>query len=279
MAEELGLPKDLIVVAGGFDQATAALGAGIKDKGIFSLGMGTVLCSHWMIDDFEKIKTNDYVYCNYLIKNKFFGLLVSLNGCGILNWFIDNFASKEKDKYKSEIFNYFNSRLDSNPSNLYFLPHFIGAPAPHNDPNSKGVIIGLKLDSNKDEILKSIYEGLSFDIRQNYENLMIKNDFKINEIRAVGGGSRSEIWVQILANVLNIKFYLLEIDEGGCLACAMLGAVAVGDFKNTSEAIDNFISIRKKIYPEKEKVGLFNEKFEYYKEIYPSIKKINHTLT
>lgn len=220
-------------------------------------------------------KINDYVYSNYLIKDKYFGITFSLNGSGVLNWFIDNFAGREKDKYKGDIFNYFNSRLDSNPSDFYFLPHLLGAPAPYNDPGSRGAIIGLKLGSSRDEILKSIYEGMSFDLKQSLDDLISKNGFKINEIRAIGGGSRSG---QIMANILNIPFCLLEIDEGGCLACAMLGGVAIGDYRDIYEAMDNFIRIREKIYPEEKKAGLFNEKYKSFKEIYPAIKKINHSM-
>ncbi len=278
VASGLNLPKDLIVVAGGFDQATAALGAGVANEGIFSLGMGTVFCSHWMIEDFKKIDTSDYVYCNYLIKNKFFGLLVSLNSCGITNWFFDTISGKEKDLYKNDVYNHFNSAMDSYPSKLFFMPHFTGGQNPYNDPGSKGVLIGLNLKTEKKEILKSIYEGIAFDLRLNYENLIEKTDFKINEIRAVGGGSRSEIWVKILANILNVKFSLLEVDEGGCLACAMLGAVAAGDFEDINGALDSFIKVRKSIDPEKKQVDYFKEKFEVYKNIYSSVKDFNHYL-
>ena len=106
-----------------------------------------------------------------------------------------------------------------------------------------------------------------------------KTDLKINEIRAVGGGSRSDVWVKILANILDIKFSLLEIDEGGCIACAMLGAVAVGDFKDIDEASGNFIKVRKNINPEKKQVDLFKEKFGVYKKIYSSVKEFNHYLS
>lgn len=278
VAQELNLPKDLAVVAGGLDQATAALGAGIVSEGIFSLGLGTVLCSHWLVKDLKKINTIDYVYCNYLIKDSFFGLLVNLNGCSVVNWFLDSIADKEKDIYEGNIYDYFNSSIESNPSKLFFMPHFIGGPNPYNDPKSKGVILGLNLKTEKKEILKSIYEGLAFDLKLNFDNLLKKTGFRINEIRAVGGGSRSRVWIKILANILNIKFSLLEIDEGGCLACAMLGAVAVGDFKDTYEAAGNFIKIKESINPESKKVELFREKFDYYKGIYSKVKEFNDYL-
>ena len=71
---------------------------------------------------------------------------------------------------------------------------------------------------------------------------------------------------------------MLKIDEGGCLACAMLGAVAVGDFRDLDDAVDNFIKIKKTIDPESKKVDLFKEKLEIYKKIYPKVKKFNHYL-
>lgn len=278
VAEELNLPKDLMVVTGGMDQNTASLGAGVIDEGIFSLGMGTVMASHWLIKDFEKITTNEYVYCSSLMKDSFFGLLVNFNGSNIVNWFFENIASSERNLHKDGVYDYFNSSLNSYPSKLFFMPHFTGGQHPYDDPRSKGLLLGLNFKTEKKEILKSIYEGIAFDLKLNYDNLLAKTGFKISQIRAVGGGSRSEVWVKILANILNTEFLLPGIDEGGCLTCAMLGAVAVEDFKNIKESVSNFIKTKKIIPPEDKAVDLFIEKFEVYKKIYPNIKECSYYL-
>ncbi|MBM3701048.1 MAG: hypothetical protein FJW68_09090, partial [Actinobacteria bacterium] len=156
VAEELNLPPDLNVVAGGFDQATAALGAGIIEPGIFSLGMGTVFASHWIIDEFTKAiikempnnytkskyrnkpanaltdsgvslntmqnRAKPYPYCGYLMKDMYMGLLCNFNGSNAINWFFDNLAAYEKSRYKNDVYEYFNKQISSSPSNLFFMP-------------------------------------------------------------------------------------------------------------------------------------------------------------
>ncbi len=282
VADELDLPSDIMVLAGAFDQAAAAFGAGVLDEGIFSLGMGTVLASHWVLEGVEKIKSvkkGHYPYCSYLDEGKVMGLFCNFNGSNIITWFFDSIADLEKEKYGSEVFNFYNSGIDSYPSKLFFLPHFTGAGYPVNDVKSKGSFIGLDLKTDKKEIIKAVYEGISFELKLNYNDLATNTGFKISQIRAVGGSSRAKIWLQILSNVLNKNIITLKIDEGGCLACAILGAVYIGDFKNLKEGMDNFIKAREIIEPEKEKVKLFEEKFRQHKKLYYRLKELNQYIS
>jgi len=278
VAAELDLPENLVVATGGFDQAAAALGAGVVKKGIFSLGLGTVIASHWMVGHFSLVNTRDYVYCNYLQKDKYMGLLCSWNGNSVINWFFDYIANLEKDKYKGGVYDFFNSKITTYPSKLFFMPHLVGSAYPNYDPDSRGGIIGLDIKTDKAEILKSVYEGIGFELMLNYKKLLEKTDISIDEIRAVGGGTRSRVWVQILANILDKAIKLPQIDEGGCLACAMLGAVAIGDFKDISQAAHNFITIREEIEPERKNAALFKKKLEVYQNLYDDLKKYNHYL-
>jgi xylulokinase len=312
VADELSLPHDLQVLAGGFDQATAALGAGVFKEGRFSLGMGTVFASHWVVNDFKKTfkdrqeaydkPTNEsantivevkketqqaindvfnkiYPYCSYLVKDKYMGLLCNFNGSNTMNWFIDNLALNEKSRYKNKIYDYFNDKIDAFPSKLFFMPHFTGATYPVNDLNSRGTCIGLELPTDNKEILKAIYEGLIFELKLNYSNLIKTSGFDIKEIIAIGGSSRSKIWLQMMANILNLKVSTVKIDEGGCLACAMLGAVSTGEYKDIDEAITNLVKLKETYEPQVKINKLFEDKFAVYNSIYKSVKKFNKYLS
>ncbi len=312
VADELELPHGLHVVAGGFDQATAALGAGVIDEGKFSLGMGTVFASHWAADGFKKlhedkkpykdkeayknknlkaIKRIDgagfingapakaYPYCSYLIKDKYMGLLCNFNGSNIVNWFFDNLASYEKARYKNKVYDYYNEKIDPSPSNLFFMPHFMGATYPVNDLNSRGTCIGLDLSTGKKDLIKSIYEGLAFELKINYSNLAKVSGFNIDSIIAIGGSSRSRVWLQILSNILNINISTVTIDEGGCLACAILGAVSSGEFADITEGVKSLVKIKDSFAPESKNHSLFEDKFEIYKTIYENTKKFSDHLS
>ncbi|MGM0366517.1 MAG: FGGY-family carbohydrate kinase [Actinomycetota bacterium] len=278
VAAELDLPQDLVVVTGGFDQAAAALGAGVVRKGIFSVGLGTVIASHWMADCFSPEDTRDYVYCSYLGEDKYMGLLCSWNGNSVLNWFLDYIANLEKEKHENGVYDFFNSKITTGPSKLFFMPHLTGSAYPNYDPESRGAVIGLDMKTDKAEILKSVYEGTSFELMLNYKKLLEKTDISMDEIRAVGGGTRSRVWVQIMANIVGKVIKLPKIDEGGCLACAMLGAIAIGDFKDVGEACNNFVTVKDEIEPEGKNSALFREKLELYQNLYGDLKKYNHYL-
>jgi xylulokinase len=120
---------------------------------------------------------------------------------------------------------------------------------------------------------------LIFELKLNYSNLIKTSGFDIKEIIAIGGSSRSKIWLQMMANILNLKVSTVKIDEGGCLACAMLGAVSTGEYKDIDEAITNLVKLKETYEPQVKINKLFEDKFAVYNSIYKSVKKFNKYLS
>lgn len=271
IADQLELPSDCVVVTGGFDQPTACLGAGITNASVFSLSLGTVAASHWLIDDMQAEASAGYSYCCSLLQNKYMGLFFTFNGCAVLNWFFREMTNNP-DK---NVYDFYNSKISpDNPSSLFFMPHLGGTLQPNNDPISKGSIVGLNFDTKREDILKAIYEGISFELKLNYDKLQ-KN---IREIRVVGGGSRSDVWIQMLANITGCKITTLSNDEGSSLAVAMLGACAAGRYKNVEEAANAWIVPKQSFYPNQKSRRRFEEKYQKYIDLYGSVKSFNQFL-
>jgi len=277
MAQELHLPDDCLVATGGFDQPTASLGAGVTDESVFSLSLGTVIAGHWLVRKKTATRNRDYSYCCSLTGDSHMGLFFSFNGCAVLNWFFREFGGQGKRKGKS-LYDYYNRRIKADrPSGLFVMPHLAGAPQPYSDNDSRGVIAGLRLDTSAADILKGIYEGIAFDLKMNYERLE-KDGIRVGTIRATGGGSRSNVWMQIMANVLGYDIATLKADEGSSMGAAVLAACATGDFGSAREACDAWVKVRKTVRPEPASVKLFEAKYRKYLELHGNVKTFNKYL-
>ena len=279
IARELGLPSNCLVATGGFDQATASLGAGVTQQSIFSLSIGTVIASHWLIEERNIVRRRDYSYCCSLAGDKYLGLVFSFNGCAVLDWFFREMGSRKKGSTKGKgMYDHYNRQITAGkPSRLFMMPHLGGAMQPYNDFNSKGIFLGIRFDTTRGDMLKSIYEGIAFDLKRNYE-LLEEDKIGIKEIRAVGGGSRSDVWMQIMANVLGYEITTLKMDEGSSMGAALLGAYAIGSFNSIEEAVNSWIEKKATIQPEQKALRQFEEKYETYLKLYDNVKCFNDFL-
>ena len=272
IATELGLPSNCLAATGGFDQTTASLGAGVVKPGVCSLGMGTVVASHWLNEE-RNIERQNYSYCCSSVGKKHLGFYYSLNGCAVLNWFLKGYGVRRGGPLRAKNrYDYYNRRMAADtPSPLFFMPHLAGATQPYKDADSKGTLLGIRLNTTGVDIVKAIYEGIAFDLKRNYEALR-KENIVVGQIVAGGGGSRSNVWMQLMANILGVNVLTLQNDEGSALGVAMLGACAVGDFNSVEEAAEAWIKPKREFVPDKASHRAFEAKYRKYKGLYKSTK-------
>ena len=127
-------------------------------------------------------------------------------------------------------------------------------------------MIGLSLSTERKDIFKSIVEGLVFEIGFNLE-LLEKSGIEIKELRAVGGGSRSDYWLSLKASVLNKVVKRMSIAEAGCLATMMLAGSATGKF-SIAQAQEKFVKTGKEFHPDPKITERYGPHFEKYKKMY-----------
>ncbi|MCL5985122.1 MAG: FGGY family carbohydrate kinase [Actinobacteria bacterium] len=282
-ANDLGLPEGVLAVTGGFDQACAALGAGATTPGMSALGMGTVICMSVIFDRAAESllsKDIDYPYCNYVVDDYLFALSMSFSCGSVLKWYRDVLGAgikKEAQRLGLDVYEYINKNLPEESSRLFLLPHFEGAQNPWWNPNSKGAVIGLTLDSNRWDIAKAIFEGVAFDLYINM-NRMESMGIPIGNLRAIGGGSRSSVWLQTIVDISGRQVQTLQIDEGGCLAAAMMAGVVTGVYRSIEEAVERFVKIKETYKPNPDMHARYLKRFEIYKEIYPALAAINEQI-
>ncbi|MHB1275136.1 MAG: FGGY-family carbohydrate kinase [Candidatus Humimicrobiaceae bacterium] len=277
---ELGFKDNVKIVTGGFDQCCSALGAGITKSGMVSIGTGTVEVMQVCFDKLgynKKMMDEGYSFNTHVLKNLYICLSLNFNGGVIFKWYRDNLGYEEKIKAKERSSEVYDLIMDSANSSMFpvlFLPYFEGAQTPWKNPAATGTILGITLRTKKEDIVRGIMEGITFDLRLNLEKIE-ESGIKIDSLRATGGGSRSETWLQFKANILGKIIQKLDIDEAGCMSAAVLAGYGSKDFNSVAGIIDDWVKIKKEYEPDLEKFKNYEERYLKFISAYEKIKDIN----
>ena len=278
IALDLGFGQKVSIVTGGHDQQCAALGVGAISGGLAVDGVGTVECVTTAMDEVilrDELFENDYSTRFHVVEGKYASFAYNFTAGSILKWYRDVLSPEEKKEAEAKgvnVYDYFFSKLDFEPSDLYALPYFSASGTPYHDPISKGSLIGLNLSTQKVDIFKALVEGLVFEIAFNIE-LAGKCGLNIEELRAVGGGSQSDYWLTLKSSVINKPIKQMGISEAGCLATMMLAGKGTGLF-SIEEAVASFVKVNKEFTPDKSLRKKYQAKFEKYKKIYHLISEL-----
>jgi xylulokinase len=278
VADELGFRRDVSVVSGCHDQQCAAFGVGAISGGIAADGVGTVECVIPIFDEIimkDSMFENDFSTRAHVVKDKYATFAYNFSAGSVLKWYRDKLAPDIRDDAVSmgkDAYDYFFSDIDYKPSGIYALPYFSASGTPYHDPIIKGSMIGIGLSTERKDIFKSLVEGLVFEIGYNIE-LLEKSGIEINELRAVGGGSRSDYWLSLKASVLNKVVKRMDIAEAGCLATMMLAGSRIGKF-SIEEAQKKFVKVGKEFLPDIKVREAYIPYYEKYKEIYGLVSRL-----
>ncbi len=273
LAAELGLADGVLLVAGGHDQVCAALGAGVLKTGECVDGIGTSECITTVLGGLEQkdfMRANSFCIEPYAIKDAYVTLAFNTTGASIFGWFCGNFAREADEK---AVYAMMEGECPAGPTDLLVLPHFAGSGTPHMDPFSTGAVLGLRLGTSRGEIYKACMEGICFEMLQNAQ-LLRSMGTEITGMTCVGGGTKSELLLQVKADIMGIPIRRLAAKESGTTALAMLCAVACQDYSSLAQAADNMVKIEKTFIPSEKNHQLYQKKFELYKNLYTNIAQL-----
>ena len=155
---------------------------------------------------------------------------------------------------------------------VFFLPYLMGERSPHNDVNAKGAFIGLRPTTTRKHLTLAVMEGVAFALKDCVE-IAKQSGLDIPSTRICGGGAKSKLWRQIIANVLGIPVEIPSIEEGPSYGGAMLAMVACGAYESVEKAAEKILSVSDIVYPNADMVCLYAEKYEKFKKLYPALKE------
>ena len=267
IADEFGINKNAVVVAGAGDNAAAAIGTGVVGNGKCNISLGTsgtifVSAGRFLGDEAQAIHS----FCHADGGYHLMGCILSAASCN--KWFCEEIL-RTKDYVKMEE-SVTVDRLGKNE--IFFLPYLMGERSPINDTNATGMFIGLRPNTSQVDMYQAVLEGVAFAIKDNLE--IIKNfGIDVNESCLCGGGAKSKVWQQILANVLDVKMNIPVTEQGPGYGATMLAMVGVGEIENI-EAVNRFFKVKETVKPDAALVSLYAQKYQKYCKIYPAVKEL-----
>jgi sugar (pentulose or hexulose) kinase len=170
------------------------------------------------------------------------------------------------------------SRLPDRPSNIRVLPHFAGSGTPWLDSDATGVLVGLTLGSSRHDILKGILEGIGYDLMINLQG-MEEAGVLIKGIRSTGGGTKSEKWNQLKADMSGKEITIVDNPEASALGAAICAGAAGGTFSTIEEGADRMVTLGKVYVPDQERFSYYEANLESYKELNALIASLHRTKT
>lgn len=276
-ADSTGLKAGTPVVGGGGDQAAQAVGSGIVEPGLVSVTVGTSGVIFISTDDFVVEPDGRlHAFC-HAVPDKWHLMGVMLSAGGSLRWFRDTLGWMEKQVAAlagRDPYELLTSEADSVPAGsegLIFLPYLTGERTPYPDPDARGVFLGLTLRHRKPHLVRALLEGVAYGLRDSME--LVKGlGLEIQQVRISGGGARSELWRQILADVFGVELAIINVTEGAAYGAALLAGVGSGIYKNVHEACHATIKVLQCIAPTQEHMLIYDEYYAIYSSLYRILK-------
>jgi xylulokinase len=156
---------------------------------------------------------------------------------------------------------------------LVFLPYLAGERTPHADPDARAAFVGLSLRHDRGALVRAVLEGVAFGLRDALE-LLKELGVEPQLGRASGGGARSDLWLRIVASVLEIPLERTAIEEGAAYGAALLGGVAAGVFADVHEAVAACVRIRDRIEPEPAWADTYAREYQRFRALYPALRPL-----
>jgi xylulokinase len=273
-AAATGLAVGTPVVAGGGDQAANGVAVGAIDPGIVGLSLGTsgVVFTATNRPSIEP-QGRLHAFCHAVAKRWHF-MGVMLSAAGSFRWFRDTL-------FPTEAFGDLAAAAANIPAGsegLLFLPYLTGERTPHPDPLARGAFVGLTVRHERDHLTRAVLEGISFGLRDSLELIRAADGPDLTEVRASGGGTRSAVWRQILADVLNTEVRTVATAEGAAQGAAILAAVGAGWFDHAAEASAAWLRLDPPTSPSAA-ASRYDEYYAGYRDLYPALRGAMHKLS
>lgn len=282
--KKTGLSGGTKVVSVSHDQVAAAVGAGAFDGSVAVDGAGTVEC---LTPVYDRIPDLDVMYQGYfsvvpyVIPGTYVAYAFSYTGGALLEWCTRTLAKKETELAKAQEISvneylereYAKQKAGDEPGGLLVLPHFAGAATPYMDTGSRGAILGLTAATTAADIYRGCMEGVVYEMYLNLQALK-GSGIRFEKLHATGGGARSEVWMQMKADVLNLPIVTLQTADAGTVGSAMLTGIAIGLFRDLKDAAAHMVEKVKTYEPREEMHKKYLEIYERYEKLYRAVRPL-----
>lgn len=278
ISSELGLSVRTQIVTGAYDHVAGALGAGNHSEGIITETTGSSMAMVVTLDrPIDNLSINIPQQCHAL-EGKYLLLPYGQTAGMVLKWFKEQFCREEENIAKGEpdgnVYKLLDARAEKIPpgsEGLIMLPHLSGSGSPEFDMAAKGVFAGITANMSKAHFLRAILESIACMVTRNVRMLQDAG-IDVQEIRALGGGAKSNLWNQIKADVANVKIVTVQGQETAALGAAILAAAGSGFFSSIQGAAGRMVKLNRTFDPNTSTHNIYKQVFDRYVQLTESLK-------
>jgi xylulokinase len=263
-----GLRAGTPVVAGGGDQAAGAVGVGAVREGVVSLVLGTSGVVFATSDGpYYEPEGRLHAFC-HAVPGRWHLMGVMLSAAGSLRWYRDTLAPGVSfDDLLAPP-----AAVPPGSDGLLFLPYLTGERTPHPDPLARGAFVGLTVRHTRAHLTRAVLEGVAFGLREGFDLMRKAGLPPVEEVRVSGGGAKSPLWRQILADVLGTALVTVNSTEGAAYGAALLAGVQAGLWPDVEAACDASVRVTGRAEPDAETARAYEAAFARYHALYPALK-------
>jgi xylulokinase len=251
-------------IAGAGDQAAAAVGVGVIEVGPLSIVLGTSGVVFSTLPAYAADPgARTHTFC-HAVPGVWHAMGVMLSAAGSLSW-LQGIVGESFDRLVAEA-----EPWEPGVEGLTFLPYLVGERTPHANPDARAAFAGLSVRHDRGALVRAVLEGVAYGLRDILELL---RDLGVQPTvgRVSGGGSRSDLWLNIVASVLGVPLERMENEDGSAFGAALLAGVRTGLFGSVQEAVATCVRVRETIDPNPAWAGVYDSGYQRFRTLYPAL--------
>jgi gluconokinase len=268
VALELGLPSDTPVIIGASDGCLANLGVNAIEKGKIALTIGTSGAIR-TVSDRPMTDKEGRTFCYALTEDLWvIGGPVN-NGGVVMDWAKNRFVGSEIKEVPEGSYDLMTEQIEEvhpGANDLFFHPYLVGERSPIWRSDAKGSFFGLDIHHENKHMLRAVLEGINLNLYAVYLAIAEVIGADADEILVTGGFTKSNVWLQMIADIFGVDFAVTQVSENACLGAALLGLLALGEIKDFS-GLEQMIPIERRVKPAKNRHQFYQSHFEKYQKL------------
>lgn len=276
-AEFLGLGAGTPIAQGGVDSSIGVLGMGVNCPGKIAMIAGSSNLAMALNEKPLLNPTGSNNGPDNLLRGYYTDYVAQSSTGSILKWFRQEFCRDLENKEIS-VYHQLDEAARKVPlgsNGLLMLDYFQGNKHPYYDGNVRGMFYGLSLSHTREDMYRAILEGVAFGTERMLDGFREKG-VEVNEINIAGGTANSGLWLQIHADVSNVRVNVPSDTNATCLGCAIACAAMLGIYPSLFEAVDNMVRYERTYVPDPIRHEKYRKLYQLYKELYPLLKDWMH---
>jgi xylulokinase len=276
VAAELGLSSRPLVVVAGFDQACAALGAGVTHEGLGFVGSGSVealaAVTAWNPQS-GLLRSGEFSTGPAIPGERFLTVGTNFGAGNLIAWLARLLmgARSRPGRYATLL----PKQRPERGTDVMVIPHVNGAFSPHRDPSRHAAIVGVTGATSRDDIVWAAMEGIAFQLRSMARSMEAAG-FNLTRVRNSGGGAESELSAQLRADILGRPVETLTVADTAPLGAAIAAAIGSGTFWDADSAASEMVHVHRVFEPDEHRARDYDQRYDRYTRLDQRLTEDDH---